>query len=428
MNSEERKAARRERRKQERERKKAKRNEGCTLEDIADMNALYKAQREAGRGVTWKSSTQRYQLDWLLNINKARHDILEGNEVCRGFHEFDLYERGKMRHISSVHFSERVVQKSLTQNAYIPTITPSFVEDNAANMKGKGTAYALERVKQALVRHYRRSGSEGYVLQIDFSSYFANIAHEPVKQIIAEAITDERVVTLGHHLIDVQGDVGLGLGSEPNQILAVGFPNEIDHLVQDMCGVEYYGRYMDDTLIIHEDKATLRVVLAIVRDRCAKLGIVVNEKKTHITKLSHGFTFLKTKFSYSETGKVVMRPCRDSITRERRKLKKQAHLVEQGLMTVEQVIQSYQSWRGSKLRLDAHGAILRMDALFADLFSQDIRTMKDPPATLTLKTVFYKPAFERVFFCPKEDANGREQRNRDPYQRVHEPSLADVRR
>ena len=65
MNSEERKAARRERRKQERERKKAKRNEGCTLEDIADMNALYKAQREAGRGVTWKSSTQRYQLDWL---------------------------------------------------------------------------------------------------------------------------------------------------------------------------------------------------------------------------------------------------------------------------------------------------------------------------------------------------------------------------
>lgn len=105
----------------------------------------------------------------------------------------------------------------------------------------------------------------------------------------------------------------------------------------------------------------------------------MNEKKTHITKLSHGFTFLKTKFSYSETGKVVMRPCRDSITRERRKLKKQAHLVKQGLMTVEQVVQSYQSWRGSKLRLEAHGAILRMDALFAELFAPKITAMKDPP-------------------------------------------------
>lgn len=379
MNSEERKAARRERRKQERDRRKAERNKGCTLEDVADMNALYKAQHEAGRGVRWKASTQRYQLDWLLNINKARHDILEGNEICRGFHEFDLYERGKMRHISSVHFSERVVQKSLTQNVYIPTIAPSFVNDNAANIKGKGTAFALERVKQALAKHYRKHGSEGYVLQVDFSSYFANIAHEPVKRIVENAILDERVVSLGHHMIDVQSDVGLGLGSEPNQILAVGLPNEIDHIVQDCCGVEYYGRYMDDTLVLCNDKGTLRAVLAIIRDRCAKLGIVVNEKKTHITKLSHGFTFLKTKFSYSETGKVVMRPCRDSITRERRKLKKQAHLVEQGLMTVEQVVQSYQSWRGSKLRLEAHGAILRMDALFAELFAPKITAMKDPP-------------------------------------------------
>ena len=115
MNSKERKAARRKRRDEERAKKKAKRNEGCTLEDVADLNALYKAQRRAARGVAWKASTQRYQLDWLLNISKAHDDILAGNEICRGFHEFDLMERGKLRHICSVHFSERVVQKSITQ-------------------------------------------------------------------------------------------------------------------------------------------------------------------------------------------------------------------------------------------------------------------------------------------------------------------------
>lgn len=374
MNSKERKAVRFIRRKQERDRKKAYRNKDCTLEDIADMNALYKAQRKAGRGVRWKASTQRYQLDWLLNINKARHDILEGNEICQGFHEFDLYERGKIRHISSVHFSERVVQKSLTRNAYIPTITPSFINDNTANMKNKGTAFALSRVKKALAKYYRKYGNNGYVLQIDFSSYFANIAHEPVKNMVSNAIIDSRVAALGHHMIDVQGDVGLGLGSEPNQILAVGFPNEIDHLIQDKCNVEYYGRYMDDTLILSKDKKHLQVILKTVRDKCSRLGIIVNEKKTHIIKLSHGFTFLKTKFRYSEMGKVVMRPCRDSITRERRKLKKQAHLVKQGIMTMEQVIQSYQSWRGSKIRLNAHKVILRMDALFAELFSKKLQS------------------------------------------------------
>ncbi len=379
MNSEERRIVRFERRKRERERKKSERNKCCFLENVADMNALYQAQCEAARGVGWKASTQRYQLDWLININKARHDILEGNETFRGFHEFDLHERGKTRHISSVCFSERVIQKSLAKNVYLPTIAPSFINDNTANLKGKGTAYALQRVKEALSRHYRIFGGEGYALQIDFSDYFANIAHEPVKRMISNAIIDERVVAFGHHMIDIQGDIGLGLGSEPNQILAVGLPNEIDHIVQDMCGVGYYGRYMDDTLIIDERKSTLWAVLAIVRDRCERLGIVVNEKKTRITKLSHGFTFLKTKFSYSSTGKVVMRPCRDSITRERCKLKKQASLVNQNLMTVEQVIQSYQSWRGSKIRLDAHGTIVRMDALFAELFGSKIKAMKDPP-------------------------------------------------
>lgn len=65
---------------------------------------------------------------------------------------------------------------------------------------------------------------------------------------------------------------------------------------------------------------------------------------------------------------VVVRPCRSSITRQRRKLKKQAALVGRGMMTKEQVNQSYQSWRGGMKRLDAHDTILRMDALYKELF------------------------------------------------------------
>lgn len=378
MNSDERRAARRLRREEKRARRKAARNEGASLEDVADLNALYKAQRQAARGVAWKASTQRYQLDWLLNIKRAHDDILAGNEVCRGFNEFDLYERGKLRHICSVHFSERVVQKSLTQNVYVPTITPTFVADNSANMTGKGTSYAQQRVKEALARHWRTYGPEGWALQVDFQGYFGNIEHVPVKAMVARAVLDARVVALGHHLIDVQGTRGLGLGSEPNQILAVGLPNPIDHLISECCRVEYYGRYMDDIIAIDPDKLTLQIALALIRDRCAALGIIVNERKTHIVKLSHGFTFLKTKYSYSETGKVVMRPCRDSITRERRKIKAHARMVAAGVMTHEEAVQSFQSWRGSKLRLDAHGAVLRMDELFA----REMRAMSDPPPQL----------------------------------------------
>lgn len=368
MNSQERKAARRKRREEERARKREERLEGCTLDAVADPNNLYKAAKQAARGVGWKASTQRYQKDVLRNVMKTRRDLLEHREVCRGFNEFDVMERGKLRHISSVQFSERVVHKSLSQNALIPAMSPSFVHSNSANMKGRGTSYAIKLMKRQLARHYRRHGTEGYILQIDFADYFASISHGQAKRLIASALDDADVADLACHLLDAQGEVGLGLGSEPNQILAVAFPGGIDHFVTEMCGVEAYGRYMDDSYAISTDKETLHIVLAVVRDKCAALGIEVNERKTRITKLTRGFTFLKKRFFYGENGRIVVKPCRDSITRERRKLKRQRGLVERGEMTYEQVYQSYQSWRGSMAHLDAHRTVLAMDALFAELF------------------------------------------------------------
>lgn len=379
MNSEERRAARRKRREEERARRKRERCEGNTLDAVADLNALYKAQREAARGVSWKASTQRYQIHWLLNTLKARRDLLEGNEVCKGFHEFDIWERGKKRHISSVHFSERVIQKSFTQNALLPAVQPTLIYDNAANMKGKGTDFAIKRVKKLLADHYRKYGKEGYILLGDFSNFFASIPHEPVYEIMDGISEDERLAALGRHFVEVQGDVGLGLGSEPNQICAVAVPSPLDHMVCECCGVEGYVRYMDDFLCVHHDKLYLQLVQAVIYDKCAAMGLTINGRKTQIVKLSKGFNFLKKRFSYSDTGKVVVRPCRKtSITRERRKLKKQAALVAQGLMTYDQWMQSYQSWRGSVESLDAHLTLLAMDALFARL-SKWIALRGDPP-------------------------------------------------
>ena len=299
---------------------------------------------------------------------KSRQDLLEGRDICRGFIRFDLWERGKLRHISAVHFPERVVQKSLSQNALVPAIVPTLVSANSANIKGRGTDYALKLLKRHLADHWRRHGREGYILLGDFSDYFARIAHEPVKRQVADALLDPRVVALEHRLIDAQGEVGLGLGSEPNQICAVAHPNRIDHYVAEMLRPEAYGRYMDDFYLIHESKEYLQVCLLLIEHECAKLGIALNPSKTRVVKLTRGFTWLKKRIFYTETGRIVMKPCRDSITRERRKLKKMARMVAEGVMTPEQVQQSYQSWRGGMAHLDAHRSVLAMDALYRSLF------------------------------------------------------------
>lgn len=161
MNSEQRRAARRKRREEKRARAKAERVKACTLETVADLNSLCKASKQAARGVMWKASTQRYMKDYLRNAVKSRQDLLEGRDICRGFIRFDLWERGKLRHISAVHFPERVVQKSLSQNALVPAIVPTLVSANSANIKGRGTDYALKLLKRHLADHWRRHGAFG---------------------------------------------------------------------------------------------------------------------------------------------------------------------------------------------------------------------------------------------------------------------------
>ena len=368
VNSEERRAARRARREAARAAKKSERDEALGFDSICDMNSLYKAQRQASRGVSWKSSTQRYCADWLLNTFRARRDLLDGNDVRRGFYEFDTCERGKIRHISSVHFSERVVHKSLSQNVLVPSYVPSLIAANTANVKGRGLSLALRILKRDLARHYAKYGSEGYILLMDYLSYFASIEHDQVKRMLREMVADPRTVCLADSFVDAQpGNVGLGLGSEPNQIWAISLPNRVDHYVSEMCMVESYGRYMDDSYAISVDKDDLRRTLSDVSDLCSSIGIELHPTKTKIVKLSKGFTFLKKRIFYGDSGKVVMTQCRDSVTRERRRLKKQAALVMSGQMSMEDMERSFVSWRGSLKGLDTHGTLLSMDALYRSL-------------------------------------------------------------
>lgn len=199
----------------------------------------------------------------------------------------------------------------------------------------------------------------------------SGMIRDEAKRLVMKALDDERLVALTNSLIDACGDVGLGLGSEPNQILAVALPNPIDHWAEEMAGLEATGRYMDDSYYIDMSKDKLKLVLACIEILCDDLGITINKKKTRIVKLSRGFRFLKKRFYYGPTGKVVVRPSREAITRERRKLKAMLRMLDRGEITLRQISQSYQSWRGGMLRLDAHETVLSMDRLYKELFGNE---------------------------------------------------------
>ncbi len=170
MNSAERREARYQRRKAARMKKKAAAlREYGDFETVFSFERLYESYRASVRGVGWKASTQRYKAASLANVTKTHEELIAGKYRSKGFYEFDIVERGKPRHIRSVHISERVVQRCLCDYCLVPMLSRSFIYDNGASLRGKGYDFAVSRVTHFLAEHYRKHGREGYVLVFDFS-------------------------------------------------------------------------------------------------------------------------------------------------------------------------------------------------------------------------------------------------------------------
>lgn len=368
MTSEERHKAREARRKAKRAAKRAEMLKACTFEKVISSASLLKAAQLSKRGVNWKASVQRYHINLLRNTWELHRKLTAGESVVQGFICFDLMERGKLRHIRSVHFKERVVQRSLCDNALVPVLSHSLIYDNGASIKGKGIHFAMFRCRDHLREYYRKHGNNrGWVLQVDFKGYFDNIQHGPVREMLEKYFDDPRLLDLTWGFVKSFGEKSLGIGSQVSQILAVAYCSAVDHYAVEVLGLKLSARYNDDSYFIHESREYLQHCLAILEKKWETLGIIINRKKTQIIPLRR-FTFLKVRFETTDRGKVIMRPCRKSITKQRRKLKAFRRAVNEGKMTIGDVRGSYESWRGYNHHMNGYKSMLNMDRLYYDLF------------------------------------------------------------
>lgn len=369
MTSEERREARFQRRKARRAERKAA---NCAQNDCFDWvfsyEHLYHSYKMCRRGVSWKASVQKYITQAPLNVYQTEVKLQTGKFRTTGFTEFDLCERGKIRHIRSVGISERVVQRCLCDYALVPMLGRTYIYDNGASTERKGYTFAIRRLCQHLREHYRKHGAEGYVLLFDFRKFFDRVSHRLVRAITRKEFTDERIIKITDHFVDAFGDIGLGLGSQVSQVFALASANRLDHYIKEVCRIRGYGRYMDDGYLIHPSKEYLQSCLLHIQAICDELEIKLNTKKTQIVKLTHGFTYLKVRFFLLESGKIIRKIYRRSVTKMRQKLKAFRRLVDEGIMTYDDVYQSYQSWKAYAMNFNAYRTIQSMNALYNRLF------------------------------------------------------------
>lgn len=379
--------------------------------------ALFKAFHDLKKPIRFKESVQKYELNAFRNIAEFISEYQKGTYTVHKGSEFNLSERGKIRHICATPIYDRVPIRSFCDNIFIPSLRPYLIYDNCASLKGRGIDMQRNRMKVHLQKYFRQyQSNDGYILQGDFSKFFDNLDHDKIIKAIGDKLQDADSLaflkmTLKSFCLDFSNcpnaeleayqngtkvidslnfrkatsdtaktiDKGVEIGSEVSQIIGVFYPYRLDNYIKIVKGCKFYGRYMDDFYIIHRDKVFLENILKDIQAISEQLGLHINFKKTHIKQLNHTFIFLKTKYALTDTGKVVMSLSSDTFKREAIKLRKFKKLYLNKKLTLDTIISQFKSWRGSVTRKQFHNqkAVKQLDNLFFQLFNLKYEDLKN---------------------------------------------------
>ena len=316
----------------------------CTFE------VLYEAYLQARKRKRKKAGTAQYEANALACTEKLSNILNTKTYVPSKFEVFYVYEP-KRRLVQAPAFVDKVVLHAVTDNVMYEAITKSFIRNNHASQKGKGTHDGLNRLKDAMVDYYRKNGTaEGWVLKCDVRHFFASIDHDrlkaKLKALIIKRGVDMQFYDLRCTYIDTTA--GLPLGYQTSQLLALMYLDDFDHLIKEKYHVKYYGRYMDDFYIISSDKKFLQNLLVDIKAWMAENRLELNQK-TGIFPLRNGIDFLGFHTYLTENGGVVRKLRRDSINRLRAKIRYWEKAYPAGEVTKEEIIDSFVAW-------DAHAA------------------------------------------------------------------------
>lgn len=326
-----------------------------TYQEMCAFDVLYAAYLEARSGKRKKVSTAQYEANALACTEKLSRILASKTYIPGKFETFYVYEP-KKRLVQAPAFVDKVVLHAVTDNILYEAVTKSFIRDNYASQKGKGTHDGLMRLKQFMVDYYRQYGTaEGWVLKCDVHHFFASIDHDKLK-VKLKALLDRRGVDPQIYellCIYIDTTAGLPLGYQTSQLLALLFLDEFDHIVKEKYGVKKYGRYMDDFLAIHPSKEFLKNLLADFRVFMGSYGLEPNEK-TGIFPLRNGIDFLGFHSYLTETGGVVQKLRKDGIDRIKKNIKIWRVEYPAGNITKEKILEKFGSWDAHAAHGDTH--------------------------------------------------------------------------
>ena len=338
-------------------------------EKVIGVDALFDSMNKCAKGVRWKGTVAYFRHNWTDEIPKLSDQLHNGSYKERRAKFFTITEP-KVREIMSIHFRDRVYQRSLNDVAIYPQVSRSFIADNFACQKGKGTLAARQRLEEYLHRYYRKHGTDGYILKIDIKGYYPNMNHRFAEKMLSEYLDDDTYQMAARVLQHLPGEVGYNPGSQIVQIVGITALDDTDHYIKERLGVKYYIRYMDDFLIIHHDRETIEGYLTAIRAKLEGQGMRINASKTFIQKVRDPVTHLGFIYRLTPSGKVVVLADPAKIKHEKKKVMRMIAKVRKGEMTKHDVDVHFKAFKGSVRYGNSHQLIYRLNRWYESLWKE----------------------------------------------------------
>ena len=276
---------------------------------ICDFENIYEAYLEARKNKRYRYEVLRFSANLSENLISIQDALYEKTYKIGNYRQFVVSEP-KKRLIMALQFRDRVVQWAIYRQLN-PLLDRQFIEDSFACRAGKGTHKAIDRL-QYWLRKIDRTCKRWYCLKLDISKYFYRVDHAVLMQILERKIGDKNLLWLLERIINSDCAFGLSLdaniadGADIKRLMDVGMPignltsqmfanlylNELDQYVKHELRQHYYIRYMDDIIVLSDDKRELHEIKdKIARYLDEKLRLMLN-RKTSIRPVCLGIEFV----------------------------------------------------------------------------------------------------------------------------------------
>lgn len=239
---------------------------GFLFEKIVDINNIVLAHLNARQRKTHYKEVQMVDRDVLGYCKKIQKMLIDKTYTTSEYHTFKIIDRGKERDICELpYYPDRIIQWAIMQvlekvfmKQLISTTYAALPGEYKWDKKRKkfisnrGSHAALVKLQKFMED---REGTR-YCLKLDVKKFFPNINKDILKGILRRLIKDRDVLLLLDDIID-SWEQGIPIGNFTSQYFGNIYLSFFDHWLKEQKRVKYYLRYMDDMIILSDNKEYL---------------------------------------------------------------------------------------------------------------------------------------------------------------------------